>query len=100
MRPTVGQLSSRTSAGSSRFAKSVASTIVTSDGRPDAAPPVHHAGTLGAGRSLPTSRSIPSVVALGSRPQAVGSPTSDALSRVPGCASACRHSMGRRHRVE
>src|SRR2546427_1359106 len=44
MRPTAGQLSSRNSAGLSRFAKSVASTIATSDGRPDAAQPVHHAG--------------------------------------------------------
>jgi hypothetical protein len=33
MRPTAGQLSGRNSAGSSRFAKSVASTIATSAGR-------------------------------------------------------------------
>src|SRR5438093_2125234 len=44
MRPTAGQVSSRNSAGLSRFAKSVASTIATSAGRPDAAQPVHHAG--------------------------------------------------------
>src|SRR3989442_1685801 len=37
MHPTAGQLSGRNSAGSSRFAKSVASTIATSDGPPDPA---------------------------------------------------------------
>src|SRR5207244_367699 len=53
MRPTAGQLSGRNSARSSRFAKSVASTIVTSDGRPDPAQAgrrhsavPHRAGTL------------------------------------------------------
>src|SRR5207249_1270057 len=40
MHPTAGQLSGRNSAGSSRFAKSVASTIATSDGPPDPAEPV------------------------------------------------------------
>ena len=40
MRPTAGELSGRNSAGSSRFAKSVASTIATSDGPPDPAEPV------------------------------------------------------------
>ena len=35
-----GELSGRNSAGSSRFAKSVASTIATSDGPPDPAEPV------------------------------------------------------------
>src|SRR3989441_11027576 len=37
MHPTAGQFSGRNSAGSSRFAKSVASTIATSDGPPDPA---------------------------------------------------------------
>jgi len=37
MRPTAGQLSRRSSVGSSRFVKSVASTIATSDGRPEPA---------------------------------------------------------------
>src|SRR5207249_10121171 len=37
MHPTADQLSGRNSAGSSRFAKSVASTIATSDGPPDPA---------------------------------------------------------------
>ena len=37
MRPTPGQLSGRNSGGSSRFAKSVASTIATSAERPDPA---------------------------------------------------------------
>src|SRR2546426_9467229 len=37
MHPTAGQSSGRNSAGSSRFAKSVASTIATSDGPPDPA---------------------------------------------------------------
>src|SRR6267142_3983360 len=46
-RPTAGQLSSRNAAGSSRFVKSVASTIATSDARPDAAQLVHHAGPSG-----------------------------------------------------
>src|SRR5437867_7572732 len=36
-RPTAGELRGRNSAGSSRFAKSVASTIATSDGPPDPA---------------------------------------------------------------
>src|SRR5437667_12109870 len=40
MRPTAGELSGENSAGSSRFAKSVASTIATSDGPPDPAEPV------------------------------------------------------------
>jgi len=44
MRPTAGQLSGRNSAESSRFAKSAASTIATSDGRPDGAQPVHDYG--------------------------------------------------------
>ncbi len=43
MHPTAGQLSGRNSAGSSRFAKSVAYTIATSDGRPDPAQSVRHA---------------------------------------------------------
>src|SRR5436309_1018273 len=42
MRPTVAQLSGRNSARSSRFAKSVASTIATSAGRPDPAQSVRH----------------------------------------------------------
>src|SRR5439155_17252288 len=42
MRPTVAQLSGRNSARSSRFAKSVASTIATSAGRPDPAESVRH----------------------------------------------------------
>ena len=46
MRPMVGQSSSQNSAGSSRFAKSVASTIATADGRPDAPQPVHDAEDL------------------------------------------------------
>src|SRR2546425_8064425 len=37
MHPTAGQFSGRNSAGSSRFAKPVASTIATSDGPPDPA---------------------------------------------------------------
>src|SRR2546427_1792037 len=40
MRPTAAQLSGRNSARSSQFAKSVASTIATSDGPPDPAEPV------------------------------------------------------------
>src|SRR5438445_11208981 len=40
MRPTAGELSGRNSAESSRFGKSVASTIATSDGPPDPAEPV------------------------------------------------------------
>jgi len=43
MHPTAGQLSGRHSAGSSRFAKSVASTIAMSDGRPERAQSVRHA---------------------------------------------------------
>ena len=43
MHPTAGQLSGRNSAESSRFAKSVAYTIATSDGRPDPAQSVRHA---------------------------------------------------------
>src|SRR2546426_1103486 len=42
MHPTAGQLSGRNSAASSRFAKSVACTIATSDGRPDPAQSVRH----------------------------------------------------------
>ena len=42
MRPTAAQLSGRNSARSSRFAKSVASTIATSAGRPDPAQSVRH----------------------------------------------------------
>src|SRR5437867_12922558 len=42
MRPTAAQLSGRNSARSSRFAKSVASTIATFDGRPDPAHSVRH----------------------------------------------------------
>src|SRR5438093_978068 len=42
MHPTAGQLSGRNSAESSRFAKSVAYTIATSDGRPDPAQSVRH----------------------------------------------------------
>src|SRR5206468_12169716 len=43
MHPTAGQLSGRNSAASSRFAKSVAYTIATSDGRPVHALSVRHA---------------------------------------------------------
>jgi hypothetical protein len=43
MHPTAGQLSGRNSAASSRFAKSAAYTIATSDGRPDPAQSVRHA---------------------------------------------------------
>src|SRR5437867_4317351 len=43
MHPTAGQLSGRNSAESSRFAKSVAYTIATSDGRPDPVQSVRHA---------------------------------------------------------
>src|SRR3989441_13243642 len=44
MRPTAAQLSGRNSARSSRFAKSMASTIATSDGRPD---PLNRFATIG-----------------------------------------------------
>src|SRR5438132_2727689 len=95
MRPTAGQLSSRNSAGLSRFAKSVASTIATSDGRPDAAQPVHHAGDSRV-RPPPTLGPFLRWWASGSRPQAVGRAISDSLSRVPGRALPCREGTGRR----
>src|SRR5213594_3068065 len=92
MRPTAAQLSGRNSARSSRFAKSVASTIATSDGRPDPAHSVRH------------DRARPSVRLLAAPPPKgpasfSGGPTGRTACpplQSPQRSLACRESVGRR----
>src|SRR2546422_7934284 len=89
MRPTAAQLSGRNSARSSRFAKSVASTIATSAGRPDPA------------QSVRRDRARPSVRLLAAPPPKGGEPT-DPHCWPPLCLPSpkrsltCRESIGRR----
>src|SRR5882724_1581566 len=102
MRPTADQLSGRNSARSSRFAKSVASTIATSAGRPDPAQSVRH------DRARPSVRLLaapppkgPASFSGGSTdphcwpPLCLPSPKRSP-KRTPKRCLACRESIGRR----
>src|SRR3989442_1342503 len=85
MRPTAGQLSGRNSAGSSRFAKSVASTIATSDGPPDP------------DESVRDNQSRPSVRLLAPHASFSGGPT-DLLAAPPVYSLLAFLGLSREHR--
>src|SRR5207244_7778898 len=88
MRPSAGQLRGRDSAESSRFGKSVASTIATSDGPPDPAEPVRDVQSRPSVTLLtapPANAPQPSVVARRTcwPPSCLQSPSVLGLSREP-----------------
>src|SRR6266404_3382895 len=92
MRLTAAQLSGRNSARSSQFAKSVASTIATSDGPPDPAEPVHDDQSHPSVRLL--AAHLPTLGTLQSWP---GGPAGrPSWSRISSRSLACRESIGRR----
>jgi hypothetical protein len=93
MRPTAAQLSGRNSARSSRFAKSVASTIATSDGQPDPAQPVRH------GRALPPVRPLAAPPPKKVRPPSVAARLTRTAG-LPSCLQSPKRSLrlSREHR--